>query len=60
MTPAQRYSGEDLAILEARHVVYEQARARHPRRWSGHTRNWRHIDHVTLNPERDAVVQATV
>lgn len=60
VTPAQRYSGEDRAILEARHAVYEQARARHPRRWSGHTRNWRHIDHVTLNPERDAVVQATV
>lgn len=60
VTPAQRYSGEDRAILAARHEVYEQARARHPRRWSGKTRNWRRIDQVTLNPERDAVVRDAV
>lgn len=60
VTPAQRYSGEDRAILAARHEVYEQARARHPRRCSGKTRNWRRIDQVTLNPERDAVVRDAV
>jgi hypothetical protein len=34
-----------------------QAREAHPARWSGNTRNWSHIRAVTLNPERDAVVQ---
>lgn len=58
VSPAQRHAGEDRAILAARHAVYEQARERNPARWSGHTRNWQYIDAVTLNPERDSVVQA--
>jgi putative transposase len=58
VTPAQRHSGQDPAILKARNSVYQQARERHPARWSGKTRNWSHIDVVTLNPERDSIVQA--
>jgi putative transposase len=57
VSPAQRHAGEDHAILEARHQVYEQARARNPRRWARGTRNWKPITVVTLNPERDAVVR---
>ena len=38
--PARRHAGEDIAILAARHALYEEARGRHPRRWSGPTRNW--------------------
>jgi hypothetical protein len=34
------------------------ARERNPRRWSGKTRNWTPVSVVTLNPERDAYVQA--
>lgn len=30
----------------------------HPRRWSGSTRNWSHIDVVMLNPERTEVIDA--
>lgn len=56
VTPDQRHTGADKAILEARHAVYLEARERNPARWSGHTRNWSHIDSVTLNPERDKVV----
>ena len=56
VTPAQRHAGEDLAILEARHQTYLQARERHPARWSGRTRDWSPIGFVTLNPERDAVI----
>lgn len=56
MNPAQRHAGNDAAILEARHKLYVQARARNPARWSGATRNWAPIDAVTLNPEREAVV----
>jgi putative transposase len=53
VTPAQRHAGQDHSLLEARHALYEDARRRHPRRWSGSTRNWTPIDAVTLNPERD-------
>jgi putative transposase len=57
VSPQQRHAGDDKAILAARHALYMQARAAHPARWSGNTRNWSHIGAVTLNPERDAVVQ---
>jgi transposase InsO family protein len=56
VSPEQRHTGADRAILEARHALYLQARQRHPARWSGNTRNWSPIQAVTLNPERDAVV----
>ena len=45
-------------MLAARHELYLRARERNPLRWSGNTRNWTHIDTVTLNPERDCVVKA--
>jgi putative transposase len=57
VTPAQRHAGQDHSLLEARHVLYQDARRRHPRRWSGSTRNWTPIDGVTLNPERDRGAQ---
>ncbi len=58
VSPAHRHAGEDWTILQARHTLYLQARARHPRRWARHTRNWNPIAVVTLNPERDAVIRA--
>ncbi len=58
VTPAQRHAGRDRHLLEARHAVYQSARERNPRRWSGNTRNWTPVSIVTLNPERDAYVQA--
>ena len=57
VSPQQRHAGEDQAILAARHALYIQARDAHPARWSGKTRDWSHLGAVTLNPERDAVVQ---
>jgi putative transposase len=59
VTPAQRHAGDDRAILAARHEFYARARERNPARWSGNTRNWTPVGAVTLNPERDAVVQMT-
>jgi putative transposase len=56
VSPAQRHSGEDRAILAARHDLYTAAHAVNPARWSGSTRNWAHIPIVTLNPERDSVI----
>jgi hypothetical protein len=58
VSPAARHEGHDQAILAARHQVYERARQRHPSRWRRNTRNWQPICAVTLNPERDAVVEA--
>ena len=51
VTPADRHAGRDHALLAARHLVYERARACRPERWSGATRNWNPINVVTLNPE---------
>jgi transposase InsO family protein len=50
VTPEQRHSGADAAILAQRHALYEQAKAEHPERWSGATRDWRRPGAVTLNP----------
>ena len=58
VSPQQRHVGDDRAILADRHTLYEQARRRHPARWSGRTRNWAHIGVVTLNPERDSAVNS--
>jgi transposase InsO family protein len=52
VTPDDRYFGRDAAILAARHLVYQRARRRHPRRWTGETRNWSPAPAVTLNPSR--------
>ena len=57
VSPQQRHTGQDQAILAARHTLYRQARQRHPARWTGATRDWSLIDVVTLNPERDEVVK---
>ena len=51
VTPGQRHRGEDAEILTARKAVYEQARQRHPERWSGDTRNWDPVGQVWLNPD---------
>ena len=60
VSPAQRHAGEDVTILAARHALYQEAKAHHPRRWSGPTRNWSPIAVVTLNPERESVIKAAL
>ena len=50
VTPDQRHSGEARAISHHRAQVYEQARHRHPRRWSRSTRCWRQPEVVWINP----------
>lgn len=52
LTPAQRHDGLDTLILKQRQHTYENARARHPQRWRGRTRNWQPIGDVLLNPDR--------
>ena len=56
VSPQQRHTGEDQAILAARHALYKQVKQRHPARWARHTRDWSPVGAVTLNPERDSVI----
>ena len=54
VTPGQRHRGEDIAILEQRHQLYEDAKAGLPGRWSRKTRNWTPVEAVYLNPGKPA------
>ncbi len=54
VTPEERHSGREEKILKQRQRVYERARRRNPRRWSGSTRNWQPIKTVYLNPEKQS------
>jgi putative transposase len=52
VTPAQRHEGLDDKLLDNRKAVYEAACAKHPKRWSGCSRNWQKIQVVQLNPDK--------
>lgn len=52
VTPHKRHCGHDRDILRRRHEVYEQARRRHPQRWTGQTRNWTPANAVSLTSYR--------
>jgi transposase InsO family protein len=52
ITPAQRHEGLDDKLLDNRKAVYETARAKHPQRWTGSSRNWEKIQTVHLNPDK--------
>jgi transposase InsO family protein len=52
VTPTQRPAGLDGEILARRKAVYAVAKARHPERWSGETRNWNPVHVVYLNPDK--------
>lgn len=53
MTPSQRHNGKAKQIAAMRSVTYEAAKARHPERWSGKTRDWSLPEKVHLNPEKN-------
>jgi transposase InsO family protein len=50
-TPGARHAGHDRATLANRAMLYANARAQNPGRWSGKTRNWQPAGPVWLNPE---------
>jgi transposase InsO family protein len=60
VSPAERHAGEDREILARRHTLYLNAREANPRRWSRRTRNWDPVDAVTLNPEKESVVDIEI
>lgn len=52
VTPSERHSGKDVAILASRDKLYKAAKAANPTRWSGNTRNWKRPATMTLNPDK--------
>jgi putative transposase len=58
VSPAARHHGEDRAIFARRLAVCEQARAKHPTRWSGRLRNGSLPNEVWLNrPAEESVLR---
>lgn len=54
VTPSARHERRDVRILARRGAVYDQARSRHPERWTGKTRSWHAPRVVRLNPINDS------
>jgi len=60
VSPEDRHSGKDKMILAKRDALYKQAKANHPERWSGETRNWEYQSEVLLNPDKEDIVEVAV
>lgn len=54
VTPSDRHAGRHRDVLRERSLVYEAARQRNPRRWSGAVRSFDPVETVILNPEHEA------
>ena len=52
VTPVQRHTGNDQAILTRRKATYLAAKEAHPNRWSQDIRNWNWCSQVCLNPDK--------
>lgn len=59
VTPNERHEGFDATRLAQRKAVYEQAKARHPERWSRAIRNWDPVTEVWLNPAAEVIDPST-
>ena len=51
VTPQQKHKQQDIEILGKRDLLYQQARDRHPIRWSRQTRDWTPVYYTMLNPD---------
>jgi len=60
VTPDDQHSGREQAILAQRRCVYEKARRRNPRRWTGQIRNWNPVGPVILNPNHGQKTEESV
>ena len=52
VTPGARHRQQESALLPRRKRLYEAAKAQHPERWSGPSRNWEAEKIVYLNPNK--------
>ena len=53
VTPNERHAGQDSTTLANRAILYANACAQKPERWSGKIRNWQPAGPVWLNPENE-------
>lgn len=53
LTPYQRHYGLEQMIMEKRNKTYEEAKLKHPERWSKSTRDWSLPEYVSLNPIKE-------
>jgi len=53
VTPNQCHTGEYVEVLKKREEVYQQAKKRHPERWSNTIRDWTPHSSVSLNPMKE-------
>jgi hypothetical protein len=55
VTPHDRHTGADVALLAKRRAVYTKAHERHPERWTRNVRSWQRPRVVRLQPDREAI-----
>jgi len=55
VTPHDRHTGADVAVLNARRLVYKRAYLAHPERWTRNVRAWNRPAKVRLHPDRPAI-----
>lgn len=53
VTPNQCHTGVYVDVLNRRQEVYDQAKSKHPERWSKSTRDWSPHQSVALNPMKE-------
>ncbi len=53
VTPESKHEGHDFEILKKRTLLYEQAKATNPLRWTKEVRKWTQITEVLLNPTKE-------
>jgi putative transposase len=58
-TPLQRHRGEDKAILGNRRIVYQNACAKNPIRWTRSPKAWETPDLAALNPYGTRILRKT-
>lgn len=57
ITPYQRHYGLDIVIMEKRIETYQEAKQKHPERWSKNIRDWSLPEYVTLNPMKEEEIK---
>jgi putative transposase len=57
VTPDQCHTGVYIEVLKNRKEVYEQAKLKHPERWSRDTRDWSAHESVALNPMKEIPIK---
>lgn len=60
LTPYQRHNGLDIVTMERRIKTYQEAKRRHPERWSRSIRDWSLPEYVALNPVRKEEIKESI